>query len=50
MGEGSAKVVWECALRGAGRRPIEEVLDLCEVFVREVDKDSSEVAGDCGSA
>ena len=32
MGEGSAKVVWECALRGAGRRPIEEVVDLCEVL------------------
>ena len=24
------QIVWECALRGVGRRPIEDVLDLCE--------------------
>lgn len=40
------QVVWECALRGPGRRPIEDVLDLCEAFVRSGDGDFAEVAGD----
>ena len=44
------QVVWECALRGAGRRPIEDVLDLCEAFVRSGDGDFAEVAGDRGRA
>ena len=39
------QVVWECALRGPGRRPVEEVLDLCQAFVSNVDEDFSEVAG-----
>ena len=44
------QVVWECALRGAGRRPIEDVLDLCEAFVTDRDGDLAEVAGDWGPA
>ena len=42
------QVVWECALRGTGRRPTEEVLDLCEAFVRSGDEDFAEVAGNWG--
>ena len=38
-------VVWECALRGAGRRPIGDVLDLCEAFVRNQKDDFAEVTG-----
>ena len=44
------QVVWECALRGAGRRPIEDVLDLCEAFVRGGGDDFNEVAGEWGRA
>ena len=39
-------VVWECALRGTGRRPFTDLLDLCEIFVRSGVDDFSEVAGD----
>lgn len=42
------QVVWECALRGPGRRSIEEVFDLCEAFVRRGHGHFSEVAGDWG--
>ena len=44
------QVVWECALRGAGRRPIEDVLDLCEAFIRSGDRDIAEVSGDWGQS
>lgn len=46
------QIVWECALRGTHRRPLEEVLDLCEAFVRNEDQSFSEVSGDwlCTSA
>jgi DNA mismatch endonuclease (patch repair protein) len=40
------QVVWECALRGPSRRPIEDVLDLCEAFVRSGDEALAEVRGD----
>ena len=39
------QVVWECALRGTGRRPVDEVLDLCEAFVRDRGRNVAEVAG-----
>lgn len=39
------QVVWECALRGTGRRKIEEVLDLCEKFIRNESDDFAEVSG-----
>lgn len=42
------QVVWECALRGTGRRRIEDVLDLCEAFVRGESDDFAEVAGEWG--
>lgn len=29
-----ALVVWECALKGTGRRPLEDVLTTCERFLR----------------
>ncbi len=28
--------VWECALRGPGRYPLEHVLERCEDFVRDI--------------
>lgn len=42
------QVVWECALRGPGRRPIEDVFELCEEFVRNGHGHFAEVAGDRG--
>ena len=39
------QIVWECALRGTGRRPLEEVLDLCQAFVCDGDANGAEVAG-----
>lgn len=42
------QVVWECALRGAGRRPLEDVLNVCEAFVRTEEADCTEIAGDWG--
>ena len=42
------QVVWECALRGTARRPIQDVLDLCEAFVRSEQGDFAEVTGDWG--
>ena len=39
------QVVWECALRGNYRRPLNEVLDLCEAFVRNEGESFSEVTG-----
>ena len=44
------QVVWECALRGTGRRPIEDVLDLCEAFIKSERDEIAEVAGDWGKA
>ena len=41
------QIVWECALRGSCRRPIEDVLDLCETFARGGDQQFVEVSGDC---
>lgn len=41
-------VVWECALRGRGRLPLERVLDLVEKFVRS-DQAAADVAGDFDS-
>ena len=38
------QIVWECALRGSGRRSLDEVLDLCEGFFEE-DKSLAEVGG-----
>lgn len=40
------QVVWECALRGRGRRPVHAVLDLCEEFVRDQGEQTAEIAGD----
>ncbi|MCY4141876.1 MAG: very short patch repair endonuclease [Rhodobacteraceae bacterium] len=39
------QVVWECALLGASRRSIEDVLDLCEAFIKGEDDAFNEVAG-----
>ena len=39
------QVVWECALRGAGRRSLDEVLDVCEAFVNAGGNAVPEVAG-----
>ena len=39
------QIVWECALHGTGRRPVEDVLDLCETFVRGGEEHFVEVAG-----
>ncbi len=44
------QVVWECALRGVSRRPVERALDVCESFVRTGDESFSEMAGDWGPA
>ena len=41
-----ALVVWECALRGPGRRTVEGVLDRCAAFVRSGHESSGELAGD----
>ena len=44
-------VVWECALRGPARRPVEDVLDRCRDFVEGHDEAFAETAGDwtdCG--
>lgn len=38
-------VVWECAVRGAGKLPEENVLDFCESFVRNPNAASAELAG-----
>ena len=38
-------VVWECAMRGTGRRPLDEVLDGCERFVRDGGARVAEIAG-----
>ena len=38
-------VVWECAVRGTGRLPLDEVLDRCERFVRDADARAAEIAG-----
>ncbi|MAM74933.1 MAG: very short patch repair endonuclease [Tistrella sp.] len=38
-------VVWECALRGRGRLPLQTVLDLTETFVRG-DQLTARIAGD----
>ncbi|WP_283206506.1 very short patch repair endonuclease [Methylobacterium organophilum] len=35
--------VWECALRGQGRRPLEEVLGECAAFIVESEASSHEV-------
>lgn len=37
-------VVWECALRAPGRRPLRDVLSGCEVFVRDGKEAFSELA------
>jgi DNA mismatch endonuclease, patch repair protein len=39
-------VVWECALRGPGRRKAEDVLDSCEAFVRNGHEAVAELSGD----
>ena len=44
-------VVWECALRGPARRPVEDVLGRCRDFVEGHDEAFAEMAGDwidCG--
>ena len=38
-------VVWECSLRGPGRRSVEDVLARCEAFVRSPDDAFAELAG-----
>ena len=38
-------VVWECAVRGAGRLPSAEVLDRCEGFLRKGVVGAAEIAG-----
>ncbi len=40
------QVVWECALRGPCRKSIEDVLDLCEAFIKGEGGDFTEVVGD----
>ena len=39
-------VVWECTLRGPGRRTVEDVFDRCEDFVRNSDQTFAEIGGD----
>ena len=39
------QIVWECALRGSGRLPLDEVLDACVSFINEGRKDFAEVEG-----
>lgn len=38
-------VIWECALKGTGRRPLEQVLDACEAWLRNPLAGSGELAG-----
>ncbi len=39
-------VVWECALRGPGRRPVRDVLSRCEGFVKDRNEALAELGGD----
>ena len=39
------QIVWECALRGSGRRPLDEVLDACEAFVDGGQNAVAEIGG-----
>ena len=39
-------VVWECSLRGPGRRQIEDVLDCCEGFLRSRTEVFANITGD----
>lgn len=38
-------VVWECALRGPGQRPIRDVLSYCESFVKDRSEALVELSG-----
>jgi DNA mismatch endonuclease, patch repair protein len=40
-----AMTIWECALRGRARRPAQEVLQACEVFLTGAAR-SAEISGD----
>ena len=42
------QIVWECALRGSGRLPLNEVLNACAAFVNEEEKSLTEVVGNWG--
>lgn len=41
-------VVWECAIRGPGRLPADDVLNQCENFVRNPDTSLREIIGSTG--
>lgn len=43
-------VVWECAIRGAGKLSETELLDRCEIFIREKDLLSGEIPERTGRA
>ena len=37
--------VWECAIRGPGRMTLDDLLDLCVVFLSKQEIDQSEISG-----
>lgn len=37
-------IIWECSIRGRAKRPMGEVLDMCERFLEE-DVETMEIAG-----
>ena len=39
-------VVWECALRGPARRPLEDVIDRCEDFLKHHHREETRISGD----
>ena len=39
-------LVWECALRGPARRPVENVLGRCKGFIEGRDEVFAEIGGD----
>ena len=43
-------VVWECALRGPARQPVNEVVERCEHFLKDQERDESRIGGKWGAA
>jgi DNA mismatch endonuclease (patch repair protein) len=39
-------VVWECALRGPARLPVNDVISRCEVFIKDSERDEGTISGD----
>ena len=38
--------IWECALRGRNRLPLDDVMQSCEAFIRKTSPRSDEIAGE----